>query len=124
MENNLEEKLSAILSDPAAMEKIQALAQSLGQSNQEQPPSAPMATPTQNMPLPDMGMLRSLTALAGNQSPDPNQQALLQALTPYVSRGRISKLENAMRAARLARLASGLLGSGALQSLLGRNGHV
>ena len=31
MENNLEEKLGAILSDPDIMQKIQAMAQTLGQ---------------------------------------------------------------------------------------------
>ena len=51
---------------------------------------------------------------------DQNQQNLLSALSPYMSRDKVSKLENAMRAAKLARLASGFLGSGGLQLFTGR----
>ena len=39
-----------------------------------------------------------------------NQKALLQALAPYLSSGRIHKLEKAMRAAKLAGMASSFLG--------------
>ena len=51
---------------------------------------------------------------------DQEQQALLQALSPYLSHTRVEKLERAMRAAKMAGLASTLLSSGALQNLLGR----
>ena len=125
METDLEEKLGAILADPAMMEKIQSFARTLGQSAPDGPHQEP-AKPALPQKLPDFdpSLLRGLSALAGQNRSDPNEQALLQALKPYLSKDRITKLENAMRAARMARMASGLLGSGALQSLLGRNGHV
>jgi len=112
MENELEEKLSSILSDPEMMGKIQAMAQSLGQNIPAQP--------EENQPAIDTGMLRKLSGLATQSGIDQNQQALLSALMPYLSRDRVGKLENAMRAAKLAKLASGFLGSGALQGLTGR----
>jgi hypothetical protein len=47
---------------------------------------------------------------------DHNQQGLLKALTPYLSQARISKLEKAMRAAKMAQFATVLLNSGHFQS--------
>ena len=113
MENNLEEKLGAILSNPEMMQKIQAMAQSLGQSASSAP-SEPQK------PDVDLSALQKLSGLAGQTGIDKNQQTLLCALTPYLSQNRISKLENAMRAAKMARLASSFLGNGGLQLFSGR----
>lgn len=113
MENNLEEKLGAILSNPEMMQKIQAMAQSLGQSDSSAP-SEPQK------PDIDFSALQKLSGLAGQTGIDKNQQTLLCALTPYLSQNRISKLENAMRAAKMARLASSFLGNGGLQLFSGR----
>ena len=41
-----------------------------------------------------------------------HQQALLSALNPYLTRDRISRLERAMRAAKLAGMATAFLGGG------------
>jgi hypothetical protein len=60
-------------------------------------------------------MIQKLSGLAGQSSIDKDQKTLLKALTPYLNRERILKLEKAMRAAKMARLASGLIGSGALK---------
>lgn len=119
MENNLEEKLGAILSDPDMMQKIQAMAQSLGQS---QPQSRPQPQPQVETKAPDIDFsaLQRLSTLAGQTGIDKNQQTLLSALSPYLSKGRVQKLENAMRAAKMARLASAFLGNGGLQMLSGR----
>jgi len=113
MENNLEEQLGAILSNPEMMKKIQSMAQSLGSSS-----TAPSSE--QKPPEIDLSVLQKLSGLAGQTGIDKNQQTLLAALTPYLSQSRVSKLENAMRAAKMARLASGFLGSGGLQMLSGR----
>ena len=115
MENNLEEKLGAILSNPDMMQQIQAMAQSLGQST----PPEPQKQPHDNLQI-DPGMLQKLSGLAGQSGIDTNQQALLQALSPYIGRGKMTKLEKAMRAAKMARLASGFLGNGGLKMLSGR----
>lgn len=117
--DNLEEKLGAILSNPEAMEKIQAIAASLGTSPRQDPP--PQGATSS---LPDLSALQGLGNLAGGMGVDQNQKALLNALGPYLSRDRVAKLENAMRAAKMARMASGFLGNGGLQMLTGRNRHV
>lgn len=96
--SSLEESLSQVLGDPQMMQKIMSLAQSLGQQPQEQPP--PQET------LPD---LKNLAGLANLAAVDKDQQALLRALGPYISRERRSKLERAMRAAKMATAASSML---------------
>ena len=112
--DNLEEKLGAILKDPNMMQKIQAIAQSLGQSaDQPQKPAA-------SLPEIDPGLLLKVSRLAGQTGIDDQQQALLRALAPYITQNKAAKLEKAMRAAKMARLASGFLGSGGLQLLNGR----
>ena len=115
MENNLEENLSAILSNPDMMQKIQALAQSLGQSE-----ALPEQKVTPAAPGIDLGMLQKLSGLAGQTGIDSDQQALLHALSPYIGNVKITKLEKAMRAAKMARVASGFLGNGGLKILTGR----
>lgn len=116
--DNIEEKLGAILNDPKAMQQIMALAQSLGNNSQDQPPKS-AANPSQNG-FPDPAMIRKLSSLSAGSSIDPNQKQLLKSLTPYLSSDRVSKLENAMRAAKIAKLASAFLSGGGLQLLGGR----
>ena len=119
--DNMEEKLGSILNDPQMMQQIMALAQSLSQS---QPMPAPESTQTQDpspaYPQIDPNMLKSLSAMAGGGTIDRNQQSLLKALSPYLSQERIRKLEKAMRAAKIASLASGFLNQGGLSMLTGR----
>ena len=112
MEHSMEDTLGAILSDPDMMQKIQSIAQSLGQS-------APQ-TDTPKPPDIDLSLVQKLAGLTSKGGIDQNQKNLLSALSPYLSRGKTAKLENAMRAAKLARLASRFLGNGGLQLLTGR----
>ena len=65
-------------------------------------------------------MVQKIASMAGKAGIDNHQQALLKALRPYLSRERIEKLEKAMRAAKLAGVATGFLGSGGLSLLTGR----
>lgn len=118
--SELEDKLGAVLSNPQLMQQIMTLAQSMNQSAPEQspPPAAPPAVPP--APSPDPGFLQRLRAVAGQSGIDDHQKALLKALSPYLSRGRVEKLERAMRAARMTEMASSLLGSGVLDRLIGR----
>ena len=116
MDNPLEEKLGAILSNPEMMRSIQAMAQSLGQSN----PDVSTEQTAAKAPDIDPGMLQKLSAMAGQSGIDQNQKSLLTALSPYMNQAKVAKLENAMRAAKLARLASGFLGSGGLKLFSGR----
>ena len=120
--SGMEDQLGAILGDPVMMQKIQALAQSMGQS---QPPGQPekperVVQPSPAGPGPgDLEMLKAFTGFARGAEIDQNQRALLKALSPYVSREKIAKLEKAMRSAKLAQQTSELLESGALKNLTG-----
>lgn len=118
--SELEEKLGAIMSNPQLMQQIMAMAQSLGAS--QEPQKEPPKKQEVSMSLPDFdpAMLQKLSGLAGQAGIDREQQALLKALGPYISRDRVSKLEKAMRAAKMARMASVFLGQGGLSILTGR----
>ena len=103
--DGMEEKLGAILGNPQMMQQIMALAQSMG--SQSPPPEPP---PKQDSPDPVM-MQKMMTALQSS-GVDAHQRALLSALNPYLTRDRISRLERAMRAAKLAGMATAFLGGG------------
>lgn len=107
---DMQSQMNAILQNPEMMAKISALAQSLGGA----PPEAPKPTQATESGFPDIdiGMLQKLSGFMGQSNIDSNQQNLLRALGPYLQTDRIHRLEKAMRAAKLARLASGFLGSG------------
>lgn len=109
--SEMEDKLNSVLNNPQMMQQIMAMAQSMGAQPQKED-SSPKAEP---LPELDLGMLKKLSGLAGQSNIDKNQQSLLKALGPYLSLERIAKLEKAMRAARMARMASTLMGSGALK---------
>ena len=117
--DEMEQKLGAILGNPDLMKQIMSMAQSLGQQPAQQLPQEP-PPPAVSEPGMDPAALQKIASLAGKTGIDRNQQALLKALGPYLSVQRVRKLEKAMRAAKLTELASSLIGSGALQGLLGR----
>jgi hypothetical protein len=109
--SEMEEKLNSVLSNPQLMQQIMSMAQSIGAP----PPKEDAPSKSEPTPEIDLGMLQKLSGLAGAGTIDKDQQTLLKALRPYLSRERIGKLEKAMRAAKMARMASGLIGSGALK---------
>ena len=109
--DELENKLGSILGNPEMMEKIMAMAQSFG--GQETPPPPPQESP---IPEIDFAAIQKLTGLMGKAGVDSDQKALLCALSPYISSTRIHKLEKAMRAAKLAGVATTFLGNGPLFS--------
>lgn len=118
--DSMEEKLGSILNNPQMMQQIMAMAQTLGQSA-PQPQKQEPAPPRQEQgPAFDPMLLQKLSRFANQSGIDNNERALLKALGPYLSRDRISKLENAMRAAKMARFASAFLNSGGMQLLTGR----
>ena len=115
--SEMEEKLGAILSNPQMMQQIMSMAQAMSpppepQGRPEQPPEpAPPA-------LPDFSVMQKLAGMTRQSGIDKNQQALLRALSPYISRERSAKLEKAMRAAKMARLASAFLNAGQIGSVV------
>ena len=120
---DLQDTLGAILSNPQMMQQIMSLAQSLGQNTEpqtKQEPSRKQEAPSQSFPEIDPMMLKSISSMAGQGSIDPNQRTLLKALGPYLHQDRIRKLEKAMRAAKMARIASTFMNQGGLSFLTGR----
>ena len=103
--DNMESQLNAILDNPQMMQQIMSIAQNF-QSSAEPPPP-----PENSAPSIDFSTVQKITSLIGKTGIDSQQKALLHALGPYLSNGRIQKLERAMRAAKLAGMASAFLGS-------------
>ena len=112
----MEDKLNSILGDPEMMGRIMDMARSVGAS-QESKSVHPAEPPS---PVLDPRLLQTIASMAGKAGIDHHQQALLRALTPYLSADRITKLEKAMRAAKLAGMATSFLGGGGLTLLTGR----
>ncbi len=115
---DMQSQLNSVLGNPEMMQKIMAMAQSLQGDSPPQPSQVPPSSP---LPMPDLGgidlaMVQKLSGFAGKSNIDSNQRNLLNALVPYLSQERISKLEKAMRATKLAGLASAFLGNSGLFS--------
>lgn len=116
--DGMEEKLNAILGNPQMMQQIMSMAQAMGNAQEEQKPEPP---PQQNnAPGLDLAMIQKLSGIARQSGIDRNQQNLLKALSPYLSRERITKLEKAMRAAKIAGIASTALAGSGFSLLSGR----
>lgn len=113
--SELEEKLSAVLSNPQLMQQIAAMAQAFGQSTPEQPATKPQPVSA----LPDPATLQNISGMLQAGRIDQEQQELLRALSPFLSQARLGKLERAMRASKMAGFASVLLRSGS-SGLFGR----
>lgn len=121
----MEDKLSAILNNPQMMSQIMSMAQAMGaNSSNDAPPQPQPSAPKPPAPAPSLSidpmMLQKLSGFAGQGAINKEQQALLKALSPFLQKDRLGKLERAMRAAKIARFASSALGQNGLMSLLGR----
>ena len=112
--DDLEAKLGAVLNNPAMMQQIMALAQNMNQQPQsKESKPQPKENPSQELSVPefDLATLQKLSGIAKQSGVDKNQKTLLNALGPYLSRQRIAKLERAMRAAKVANMATSVLGT-------------
>ena len=120
--SELDDKLNSILSNPAMMQQIMSLAQALNQSEaqqpqqqqQQQPPPPPVPQnqvqqanfASSNERALNPNMLSKIAGIMQRSSIDKNQEALLRALRPYLSKQKLDKLERAMHAAKMAGIAS------------------
>ena len=116
--DELEGQIRQVLNDPAQMAQIMGLAQSLmgGDSDSAAPP-----------PPADGGLMGKLGALMGKPAASGgggSQQALLQAIRPYLSEKRQRKVDRALQITRMAHLAKaamqGLGGSEHAETLAGQ----
>ena len=110
---DMQKQLSAIMGDPEMMQKLSAMAQSLGLGSPPEPTQASQPPPLSDF---DPSMLQRISGLVNSSSIDSDQRNLLAALTPYLSHERIRKLEKAMRAAKMATMASAFLTSSSLST--------
>ena len=120
--SELDDKLNSILSNPAMMQQIMSLAQALNQSEaqqpqqqqQQQPPPPPVPQnqvqqanfASSNERALNPNLLSKIAGIMQRGSIDKNQEALLRALRPYLSKQKLDKLERAMHAAKMAGIAS------------------
>lgn len=122
--DDMEQKIGAILNNPEMMSQIMSMAQSFGKTDSNEPaPPKQESPPPKVSPMPsgvDLAMLQKIYGLTQSTNIDRNQQALLKALSPYLSKDRIGKLEKAMRAAKIAGFAATALSGQSLPSLSGR----
>lgn len=110
--SELDEKLNSILSNPAMMQQIMSLAQAMNQSeaqrqstNSTAPPQQSAEPAVKEAPF-NPNLLNKIAGLMERGSIDKNQESLLKALGPYLSRQKLQKLERAMHAAKMAGIAS------------------
>ena len=131
---DLQATLQSVLSDPARMAQIAALAESLGlkppekeaagagQQTTDQPVGAaigrpPEAAAASSMPIPDLEGLDLGKLMAGLSAMQGREDRVLGALRPTLGPSGQARTDRALRAAKLARLAGQLLRRG-------REGHV
>ena len=114
--SEFEDKLNALLSDPGALEQIMELAQSLngaetpedGAAHSEPPPEessadSPPFSPPDGI---DPQLLRNiLSLLSRHDEEDDRRAALLTALRPFLRPERQEKIDQAVRIARMTKLA-------------------
>ena len=123
--DEMEQKLNSILGNPEMMSQIMNMAQALGGKGEPEPAAEPVSAPPSN-PLQgalggiDPGTIQKIVGIAQQAGIDRNQQNLLKALRPYLSEHRIIKLEKAMRAAKIAGVATTALGGAGSIFLPGR----
>ena len=115
--DGMEDKLNAILGNPQMMQQIMSMAQAMGQQEEQTPEPQPQQSIGGGL---DIATIQKLGSIARQSGIDKNQQNLLRALGPYLSRERIIKLEKAMRAAKIAGIASTALSGSGLSLLSGR----
>ena len=116
--DEMEEKLNSILGNPQMMEQIMAMAQSMGGA----PPQKSSPPPKSDASFPGLALaaIQKISALTQQSSIDKREKALLSALGAYLPRERLSKLEKAMRAAKIAKVASSALNQQGFSSSKGR----
>lgn len=102
--DDLNEKLSGILSDPAAMKEIAQLASQLGVDTSgvhkdpvPEPPKQPSSADT-------LSLMSGLMPLMGSLRQEDDTTRLLSAIRPFLSEERREKLDKAQKLLRMMKL--------------------
>lgn len=123
MDDNITEKISQFLNDPQSMEQLKNLTSLLGNNSAEPPkPSAPPTAPTTPNPLGALGnmdvspeLLNTVMKIApilSSVNKEDDSTTLLNALRPFLSEKRRSKLDESAKILSLLRILPLLRGSG------------
>ena len=97
-----EDRLSSLMNDPKQMEEIAAMAKSL-MGGEDRSGGAGAGAEGPDL---DPGMLQKLAGILGKTGTKTSEQtALLNAMKPYLSEKRRTKMEKAMKLARIAEIA-------------------
>jgi len=114
----LEDRINSVLNDPEQLGEIARLAQTLmggGQENQsgQTRSASPSVQPAMSGLFEQLGLdgdaISKIGSVLGSSS-NSNSQALLEAMKPYLSEKRKTKMDKAMKLARLAKLAGFAMG--------------
>lgn len=108
---DLEGKINALFSSPESMERIMQLARSFSgndksgssASSQDETPDAKGAT--DNLGGFDPRLMMMLTGALKEFSAPSETERLISAIKPYLSSGRVEKVDKALSIARLAKVA-------------------
>ena len=96
--NELEDKLNALLNDPGEMERFASFAKSIMGGAEQEKTSEPDIDP---------GLIKRIGGiLGGSDAKSSNDKKLLEAMKPYLSEKRRSKMDRALKIARLASIAA------------------
>jgi len=107
--SELDDALSALLGSPENMQKIAALASTLSgaRPSGEQASAQGGAPPPAESDIPGVDIAQMMKLFSA--AIDDKSAALLKALKPFLSPERAEKVDRAMNAARLARIAQAAL---------------
>lgn len=102
--DDLAAKLTQILNDPGSIQQIASLAGALAPEQNALSPSGAMDIPEEFM----TGLQSAIRKVGEN---DEKQEALVQALSPYLKPNRRQRLQQAVKIARLSQVAGAALRS-------------
>ena len=109
--SEFEDKINAILGNPAEMEKIPKLAAQImggggaGSSSPEAPQEKPQEAPGFDLGGIDPELFGKIGRLLSQAGGGSDKTALLRAMGPYLSQDRRERMEKAIRFAKIAKLA-------------------
>ena len=113
MDGELGERLQQILSDPAQMEKLSAMAKDLfgqaGAAPAGEPATPAAAAGQSGTAMPDAKLLSALGKAFSGASDKSRSTALLVAMRPYMKPEKQEKLDRAMQIARIVHIAGAVV---------------